>query len=292
MQAAQQPARSNLLAEVRPLTDQEFGRFRQLVESEVGIHLSSVKHALVNARLLSRIRELGLRTYGEYYDRVVASRHEEMVHFINAICTNETRFFREPHQFDYVRKVLVPRWQELAHERSRGRRVRVWSAACSSGEEPYTLAMTLLTALPNDWSVEVLATDISTKVLERAVSAIYPLERVGEVPQEYQKTYLLRGVGSRQGTFRIGPNARSAVRFQRENLVTGDFTPLGRFDLVLCRNVLMYFKPETRQDVSARLVQRLAPGGHLFVGHSESLHGLDIGIETVAPTMYRLKERA
>jgi len=287
-----QPVSSNLLAEVRPLTDQEFARFRQLVETEVGIHLSSVKHALVNARLLSRIRELGLRTYGEYYDRVVSSRHDELVHFINAICTNETRFFREPHQFDYVRKVLVPRWQEQARACRRGRRVRVWSAACSSGEEPYTLAMTLLSALPNDWSVDVLATDISTKVLERAVSAIYPLERVGEVPAGLHKPYLLRGFGSRQGTFRIGPNVRSVVRFQRENLVTGDLTPLGSFDLVLCRNVLMYFKPETRRDVSARLVRRLAPGGHLFVGHSESLHGLDIGLETVAPTMYRLKELA
>jgi chemotaxis protein methyltransferase CheR len=272
---------------VRPLTDAEFGRFRDLVENEIGIHLSSVKHALVNARLLARIRELGLRTYSDYYDRVVSSRNDELFHFINAICTNETRFFREPHQFDYLRRVLAPRWQER-----RSHRVRVWSAACSSGEEPYSVAMTLLSVLPQDWSVEVLATDISTKVLERAVNAVYPSERLNEIPSELVKPFLLRGVGTRAGVFRIGPSARSAVRFQRENLVSGDFAPLGKFDLVLCRNVLMYFKPETRRDVALRLARQLAPEGHLFVGHSESLHGLDLGLDTVAPTMYRLREAA
>ena len=276
-----------MLAEVRPLTDAEFSRFRELVEREVGIHLSSVKQALVNARLLSRIRELGLGTFNEYYERVVASPHDELIRFINAICTNETRFFREPNQFEYLRNRLIPGWQRAAQEHRRSKRVRVWSAACSSGEEPYSVAMTLLSALPADWSVDVLASDISTKVLERAVGAIYPMERLGEIPAELHKPYLLRGMGSRDGTFRIGPNSRSAVRFQRENLVTSDFAPLGHFDLVLCRNVLMYFKPETRREVVLRLVRQLEGDGHLFVGHSESLHGLDLGIETMAPTIYR-----
>lgn len=276
-----------MLAEVRPLTEAEFGRFRELVEREVGIHLSSVKQALVNARLLSRIRELGLGTFNEYYERVVASPHDELVRFINAICTNETRFFREPNQFEYLRSKLIPLWQRQAQEHRRGKRVRVWSAACSSGEEPYSVAMTLLAGLPADWSVDVLASDISTKVLERAVGAIYPMERLGEIPPELHKPYLLRGTGSRAGTFRIGPNTRSAVRFQRENLVTSDFAPLGHFDLVLCRNVLMYFKPETRREVVLRLIRQLEGEGHLFVGHSESLHGLDLGIETMAPTIYR-----
>jgi chemotaxis protein methyltransferase CheR len=276
-----------MLAEVRPLTDAEFSRFRELVEREVGIHLSSVKQALVNARLLSRIRELGLRTFNEYYERVVASPHDELIRFINAICTNETRFFREPNQFEYLRSKLIPTWQRAAQEHRRGKRVRVWSAACSSGEEPYSVAMTLLSGLPADWSVDVLASDISTKVLERAVGAIYPMDRLGEVPADLHQPYLLRGTGSRAGTFRIGPNTRSAVRFQRENLVTSDFAPLGHFDLVLCRNVLMYFKPETRREVVLRLVRQLEGDGHLFVGHSESLHGLNLGLETMAPTIYR-----
>lgn len=276
-----------MLAEVRPLTEAEFSRFRELVEREVGIHLSSVKQALVNARLLSRIRELGLGTFNEYYERVVASPHDELIRFINAICTNETRFFREPNQFEYLRRKLIPTWQRAAQEHRRGKRVRVWSAACSSGEEPYSVAMTLLSGLPGDWSVDVLASDISTKVLERAVGAVYPMERLGEIPAELHKPYLLRGTGSRAGTFRIGPSTRGAVRFQRENLVTSEFAPLGHFDLILCRNVLMYFKPETRREVVLRLVRQLEGDGHLLVGHSESLHGLDLGLETMAPTIYR-----
>lgn len=276
-------------AGIRPLTDGEFGRFRELVEAEVGIHLTSVKQALVNARLLSRIRELGLGTFQEYYERVVASPHDELIRFINAICTNETRFFREPAQFEYLRTTLVDRWRNDGDARLRQRRVRVWSAACSSGEEPYSLAMTLLTSLPPDWSVEITATDISTKVLDKAVTAVYSMDRLTEIPSELHQQYLLRGVGSRNGVFRVGPRARAAVGFKRENLVTGDFNALGRFDLILCRNVLMYFRPETRRQVVSRLLGQLSAGGQLFVGHSESLHGLDLGVESVAPTIYRMR---
>jgi chemotaxis protein methyltransferase CheR len=275
---------------IRPLTDAEFARFRELVEAEVGIHLTSVKQALVNARLLSRIRELGLGTFQEYYERVIASPHDELIRFINAICTNETRFFREPAQFEYLRTTLVERWRSEGDVHQRPRRVRVWSAACSSGEEPYSLAMTLLTCLPPDWSVEITATDISTKVLAKAVAAVYSMERLNEIPSELHKRFLLRGVGSRAGVFRVGPTARAAVTFQRENLVTGDFSSLGRFDLILCRNVLMYFRPETRRQVVSRLLRQLNPEGRLFVGHSESLHGLELGVDSLAPTIYRVRE--
>jgi len=277
---------------IRPLTDPEFSRFRELVEREVGIHLSSVKQALVNARLLSRIRELGLSTFHEYYERVVSSPHDELIRFINAICTNETRFFREPNQWEHLRSRLTLAWRRDAEAGLRPRRLRVWSAACSSGEEPYTLGMALLAGLPPDWSVEVVATDISTKVLERAVAAVYPMERLHEIPADLHKRFLLRGTGSRAGVFRIGPDVRNVVRFQRENLVTGDFTPLGSFDLILCRNVLMYFQPATRKKVVEHLLEQLAPDGQLFVGHSESLHGLELDVQTVAPTIYRLKESA
>lgn len=280
------------IAEVRPLTEVEFARFRELVETEIGIHLSSVKQALVNARLLARIRELGLGTFHEYYERVVASPHDELIRFINAICTNETRFFREPAQFEHLRSRLLPSLRRDADAGQRPRRLRVWSAACSSGEEPYTLAMALLSGLPGDWTIEILATDISTKVLERAVAAVYSMERLQEIPSELHKRFLLRGFGSRVGSFRIGPDARSPVRFQRENLVTSDFAPLGQFDLIFCRNVLMYFRPETRHRVVSRLLGQLAPEGQLFVGHSESLHGLDLDVETVAPTIYRPRAAA
>ena len=277
---------------IRPLTDAEFGRFRELVEAEVGIHLSSVKQALVNARLLSRIRELGLSTFHEYYERVIASPHDELVRFINAICTNETRFFREPAQFEHLRRNLSAAWRREADAGRRPRRVRVWSAACSSGEEPYSLAMGLLTWLPPDWSVEIVASDISTKVLDRALGAIYPMERLHEIPGELHKRFLLRGTGSQAGSFRIAPIVRNVIRFQRENLISSDFAPLGRFDLILCRNVLMYFKPETRRAVLARQLRQLDNEGQLFVGHSESLHGLELDVDGVAPTIYTPKEAA
>jgi chemotaxis protein methyltransferase CheR len=277
---------------VRPLTDGEFRQVRDLIEAQVGIHLSPVKQALVNARLLPRIRELQLSTFGEYYERAVRSPDDELVRMINAICTNETRFFREPNQFAYLRDALIPWWLEQARQNRRTRRLRVWSAACSSGEEPYSVAMTLLELLPSDWTIELLASDISTKVLERAVTAIYPLPRLTEIPGELHKRFLLRGFGSRTGTFRIGPDVRSVVRFQRENLVKSDFAPLGNFDLILCRNVLMYFESATRRDVAARLTRRLTAGGHLFVGHSESLHGLQLGLQTMAPAIYRLQDAA
>jgi chemotaxis protein methyltransferase CheR len=278
--------------EIRPLTEAEFARFRELVEAEVGIHLSSVKQALVNARLLARIRELGLRTFHEYYERVIASPHDELVRFINAICTNETRFFREPAQFEHLRNNLTVAWRRDADAGRRSRRVRVWSAACSSGEEPYSLAMTLLGHLPPDWSVEVVASDISTKVLERAVGAVYSMQRLAEIPSELHKRFLLRGVGSQVGSFRIGPSARGVVRFRRENLISGEFAALGRFDVILCRNVLMYFRPETRRGVVARLLRQLENDGQLFVGHSESLHGLELDVGGVAPTIYQLRESA
>jgi chemotaxis protein methyltransferase CheR len=280
------------VADVRPLTDGEFSLFCELVDKEIGIHLSPTKHALVNARLLSRVRELGLRTFSEYYERVIGSPETELVRFINAICTNETRFFREPAQFTFMSESLVGRFRREAEQGLRDKRLRVWSSACSSGEEPYSLAMLLLDRLPADWTIEILATDISTKVLERAAHAVYSMERLDEVPLGLRQRFLLRGVGGQAGKFRIAPPARALVKFQRANLSSGRFEHLGRFDLILCRNVLMYFKPELRRFVVRNLVRQLNNDGHFFVGHSESLHDYDVGLRTVAPTIYRLERGA
>jgi chemotaxis protein methyltransferase CheR len=276
-------------AEIRPLTPSEFSLFRKLVENESGIFLSEVKQALVNARLLSRIRELGVSTFSDYYDRVVGSPDDELVRLINAICTNETHFFREPSQFTLISNSLVPRFVNEAEHGLRRRRLRVWSAACSTGEEPYSLAMMLLDRLPPDWTIEIVASDLSTKALERAVAGVYPMSRLGDVPEELRQRYLLRGVGGQEGKFCVGPAARKLVEFTRINLVDDTLPELGQFDLVLCRNVMMYFRPETRLDVVARLTQKLTPSGHLFVGHSESLHGVS-GLRTVIPTVYQLLE--
>jgi chemotaxis protein methyltransferase CheR len=270
---------------VRPLTQREFSLFRTLVESETGIHLSEVKQALVNARLLARLRELGLRTFSDYYERVVRSRDEELVRCIDAICTNETQFFREPTQFSLLTSTLLPRWRDEAEAGLRPRRLRVWSAACSTGEEPYSLAMLLLAELPG-FSVQILATDLSTKALAKARAAVYPMPRLKDVSLELRQRFLLRGVGSQEGKFRVGDEAQRVVEFRRLNLTAAAGYELGHFDLVLCRNVLMYFRPETRHAVVDRLIDHLVPSGYLWVGHSESLHGFDPRLRTVIPTVY------
>lgn len=275
-------------ASIRPLTTREFSMFRTLVERETGIHLADVKQALVHSRLLARTRELGLRTFSDYYDRVVDGGDDELVVMINAICTNETHFFREPAQFDLLEASLLPRWVDEAEHGLRPRRVRVWSAACSTGEEPYSIAMLLLARLPADWSIEILATDLSTKVLAKAAAATYGMQRLADVPSELRQAYLLRGVGSQEGKFRIAARVRKVVEFRRENLIALESVPQRSFDLVFCRNVLMYFSSETRRTVVEQLVDRLVPGGHLLVGHSETLHGFDPRLRTVVPTVYQM----
>jgi chemotaxis protein methyltransferase CheR len=276
--------------EIRPITSHEFSLFRTLVEGETGIHLTEVKQALVNARLLARIRELGFRTFSDYYDRVTQGPAEELTHLINAICTNETQFFREPGQFALLEGSLIPRFIEEAEAGLRRRRLRVWSAACSSGEEPYSVAMLLLARLPKEWTIEVLATDLSTKALGKATTAVYPMARLADIPLDLRQSYLLRGVREQEGKFRVGESVRRLVEFRRLNLIGDDFPPLGTFDLVMCRNVLMYFHQETRRKVVRRLVERLAHGGHLCVGHSESLHDFHPRLRTVVPTVYQLAE--
>jgi chemotaxis protein methyltransferase CheR len=277
-------------AEVRPITQGEFARFRTLVEQETGIHLTEVKQALVNARLLKRIRDVGLHTFSDYYERVLQSPDDELVRMINAICTNETHFFREPGQFTLLATSIVPRWLEEAERGTRRRTVRVWSAACSSGEEPYSVAMLLLDRLPPDWSIEVLATDLSTHVLDKAMAAVYPMRRLNEIPLDFHQRFLLRGVASQQGKFRISQSVRRIIEFRRENLIESAASEFGHYDLVLCRNVLMYFHANTRRRVVDKLVGRLATDGYLCVGHSESLHGFEPRLATEIPTVYRLRD--
>lgn len=278
--------------EIRPITTHEFSLFRTLVEGETGIHLTEVKQALVNARLLARIRELGFRTFSDYYDRVTQGPAEELTYLINAICTNETQFFREPNQFSLLESSLIPRWLDEAEHGLRRRRIRVWSAACSSGEEPYSVAMLLFDRLPKEWTIEILATDLSTKALGKATNAVYPMPRLADIPLDYRQAFLLRGVREQEGKFRVAEAIRNLVEFRRFNLIGDVLPPSTAFDLVLCRNVLMYFHQETRRKVVRRLVERLAYGGHLCVGHSESLHDYHPRLRTVVPTVYQLVEEA
>lgn len=271
----------------RPPSAAEFAGFQGLVQREAGIHLSDAKRALLVGRLSRRLRELELESFGAYLS-LVERDAAERVCMLDSLCTNETRFFREPRQFAFIEDCLLPAWAAQAQAGLRPRRVRAWSAASSTGEEPYSLAMTLLSAFPpgTGWDLEVLATDLSTRALARAEAALWPIDKAREIPPALLRRFMLRGVGSQEGRMKVSPELRSLVRFQRLNLNDEHYAAPRDCDLVLCRNVLIYFRPELKARVVERLLEHLAPDGCLFLGHAESLAGLAGRVRTVGPNIY------
>lgn len=284
-----------LLHDVKPLTWREFKRFQALIHEVAGIYLSDVKQALLIGRLSSRVRELGLPTFGAYYDYVSDPAHAaERIEMVNRICTHETHFFREPRQFEFLEQSVIPAWKADAEAGRRARRVRAWSAGCSSGEEPFSIAMTLLEHLPpsDGWQIDVLATDLSTRVLDRARAATWPITKSAAIPDRHLRRFMLRGKDARRGDMKAGPELRSIVHFQQLNLCRDDAAFHGAFDLIFCRNVMIYFDAPTRERVSRRLLSHLVPGGLLFLGHAESLNNLAHRPRCVIPTVYAMEERS
>lgn len=271
----------------QPLSDREFSMFQKLIHAETGIYLPESKKALVVARLGRRLRALDLPTFGSYFD-VVASDTAEKTTMFDNICTNETRFFREPRQFEFLENEVLPRWRKRGEAGLAPKRIRAWSAACSTGEEPFSLAMFLRTHFPleDGWNVEILASDISTKVLAAAREAVWPIERAQDIPTEYLRAYMLRGVRSEEGKMRAQANLRSMVEFRRLNLNDDRYDIEGPFDLVFCRNVLIYFNRETKAAVIERMARLLSPDGLLFLGHSETLHSAAHALRHAGPTAY------
>ncbi|HYO68126.1 MAG TPA: protein-glutamate O-methyltransferase CheR [Archangium sp.] len=272
-----------------PLTEREFSLFQALVEREAGIHLGPSKQALLVGRLSRRVRALGLSSFGAYYRFVTARGNEaERVRMMDCLCTNETHFFREPEHFAFLRQRVFPEWTRRAAQGLMARRVRVWSAGCSTGEEPYSLAMELLSHLPpgSGWEVEVLATDLSTWALERARQGLWPLEKAASIPRPLLGTFMLKGVRSQEGWMQAGPELREVLRFARVNLSDERGWPQGPFELVFCRNVLIYFGAQARAQALSALLRRLLPTGYLFLGHAESLTGSAESARCVAPNIY------
>jgi len=266
----------------RPLTDREFEQFRELAYERFGLDLKDGKQGLVAARLGKKLREHGFRTFQAYYEHVLAdSTGEALVVLIDALTTNFTSFLREPAHFDYLRKTILP-------EIRSSERIRIWSAACSTGEEPYTIAFSVLEELGSAarGRFELLATDISTKALGTALTAVYPAERFEGFPRDWMRRYLRRGDGRWRGWYRVKPEVRSVVEFRRLNLME-PFAHLLRFHVVFCRNVMIYFDKPTQADLVARLTDRLEPDGYLLTGHSESLLGKHPGLSYVRPAVYR-----
>lgn len=272
---------------IRPLTEQEFALFQALIHREAGIYLSEMKKSLLVGRLSRHLRELGLGSFGAYYRRVIEDA-DELVRMLDSISTNETHFFREPRQFDFLEQSVYPEWTAAAAAGRRPRRIRVWSAACSTGEEPYSLAMSLLSHFPpaSGWNVEILATDISTRVLERARAATWPMTKASEIPSAYLKDYMLKGTRTQEGKMKAGPQICEAVRFERLNLNDAAYALTGFFDLIFCRNCLIYFNAESKAHVIRQLLRYLAPTGHLFMGHAEMLNNVTDRARSVGPNAY------
>jgi chemotaxis protein methyltransferase CheR len=265
---------------ILPITDAEFAQFQALLRGITGIHLTEFKKTLLVARLSSRLRARKARTFSEYYKII---RHpletEELQLAINHLTTNETFFFREPEHFQIMKDFIGSLRPVPAP-------FRVWSAASSSGEEAYSIAMVLADVLGGTrW--EVVGSDISTRVLERARAGLYPLERNGGIPKDYLYRFCLKGQGDQEGMLLIGKQLRERVHFTQVNL-NGPIPDLGRFDIVFLRNILIYFQNDQKRKVVEAVVPRLQRHGLLIVGHSENLMGVTDRVRQVRPTVYHV----
>lgn len=265
-----------------PLSPQLFAAVREFAYRTAGIELSEGKREMVSARLWKRARILGYASAEQYFEAVRQDRSGELeVDILDALTTNYTSLFREPAHFDFLRNQVLP---ALRTRRS----FSIWSAASSSGEEPYSIAVTLLEVLGPEAGnqAQVFASDISTKVLAQAQSGVYPEERFRQLSTDWRSRYLLRGKGEQAGKYRFRPEVRRLIRFERLNLME-PLPSIGPFPLIFLRNVMIYFDRPTQEKVVAAMAAKLEPGGYLFVGHSESLNGITHPLEHVQVAIYR-----
>ena len=272
------------------MSAETFSRFSAFVHNELGIKMPETKKTMLQSRLLKRLRASGKKTFEEYYDYVFSPQgaSQELAHMIDVVTTNKTEFFREPKHFVYLVQTALP---EMIRKCGIGIRqtAKIWSAGCSTGQEPYTLAMVLgeFAAGNPGFEYMILGTDISTRVLETARLAIYDHELVAPVTMALRKKYLLQSKDRSRHKVRIIPELRSKVRFRQLNFIDSDFGLREIMDIIFCRNVLIYFDRHTQEMVLNRLCRHLKPGGYLFLGHSETLNGLNVPLISAGPTIYQ-----
>ncbi len=269
------------------LSARDFGRLSRFIYDTCGIKMPEVKKTMLEARLQKRLRALCMRSFTDYCDYLFSSEglEKELVQMLDMVTTNKTDFFREPDHFQYLTHTVLPEWLK----RHPNGTLAIWSAGCSSGEEPYTLAMVLteFAARNPGFDFRILATDISTRVLEKAKNAIYAETQVEPVPLELKKKYLLRSKDRSSGMVRIVPELREKVRFRRLNFMDDDFGMREQLDIIFCRNVIIYFDRPTQEKLLQRFHRYMKPGAFIFMGHSETLSGLDVPLVSVYPTVYR-----
>lgn len=276
------------------LGEREFSVLRDLIYQEAGIHLSDSKRIMMEARLQRRLVDLNLPGFKQYVEYLHSPKgwESERVHFVNRMTTNKTDFFREPKHFEFLTKTALPRLEHKLRPNS-NQPVMIWSSASSTGEEAYTIGMVISEYIRLNPTLtdhyHILGTDISTRALGEAREAIYPASRIEDIPPALRSRYLLSSKDPGKQTIRICPMIRQKVEFESFNLVTGQLGPLKKFDIIFCRNVLIYFDLKTRHIVLKNLYRNLLPGGYLFIGHSETLHDIDLPYVNVQPTIYTKK---
>lgn len=272
---------------LRPLDDKEFALFQAFIYERAGIYLPPVKQPLLSGRLSKRIRQLALPTFRAYFERLRDDPEETQI-MLDAITTNETHFFREPRHFDFLERVAYPLWKRKAEQGQRKRQLRFWSTACSSGEEAYSLSMSLLEHFPAEsgWQLNILASDISREMLTRARDGVWPIRRAEEIPDALLKRYMLKGIGSQASKMKAGTEVRQNIQFEQINLNDPHYPVERGLDAIFCRNVLIYFDQASRSRVVNTLLDYLAPDGYLFLGHAESLTGMNNRVRSLAPAIY------
>lgn len=263
----------------------DFNKLRSISSEYSGIKVPDDKFDMFYCRLAKRLRVLKLSDFKAYCKYLKLHPDEEFTEFINAITTNLTSFFRENHHFAYLGTQVIP---ELRLNNGNSRKIRIWSAGCSTGEEPYSIAMTLMDngIKPDEWDIKILATDLDTQVLATAQAGIYSIERLEGIPQDKLKKWFHRGKGGQSSRVRVKPELNQMISFRQLNLIN-PWQIKGPFDIIFCRNVLIYFDNPTKSSIINRFAEVLAPERHLFIGHSESLYSLSDRFDSIGNTIYR-----
>lgn len=267
------------------MSDRELKEFSEFIYAELGIKITQAKKTMLQARLQRRLRTLNMTSYGQYLEYLQSLRglEVELPQMVDAVTTNTTSFFREPRHFEFLTQTILPQW----HTRNQNKTFAVWNAGCSSGEEPYTTAMVLMdyNERVRPLQFTILATDISTDILQKAARAVYEDEKAATIPVDLRRKYLLRSRDKSRGLVRIIPELRETVSFRRLNFMD-DFQFREKMDLIFCRNVMIYFDRKTQHELVQKFCNYLEPGGHLCIGHSESLSGSGLPLRQLAPATY------
>lgn len=270
------------------LTESEFNKLSRFIYKESGIKMPPVKRVMLQSRLQKRLRKLNMTNFKDYIDYVFSKDglSGEIIHMLDVVSTNKTDFFREPIHFNFLSETVLP---EFVNKQSGVRSIKVWSAGCSSGEEPYTLAIVLSEFAEKNpgFDYSIIGTDISTQILQKAVDAVYKEERVANIPFEVKRKYFLRSKDRANPTVKVIGDLRKRVRFGRLNFMEPTYNISDTFDVIFCRNVLIYFDRETQEKVIQKLCNNLKPNGYFFLGHSESIMNMDVPLRQVKPTIFQ-----